>query len=60
VFAGPLQLCGDLAAHPGFPQIRTCALNAYGSSHHGLTARRYTECTTTGGGSGNRCSTALK
>ena len=25
--------------HPGFPQIRTCAFNAYGSSHQGLATR---------------------
>lgn len=39
-------------AHPGLPQIRTCAIDAYGSSGYGFAARRYTEWTTTAFGSG--------
>ena len=28
-------------AHPGLPQIRTCAIDAYGSSGHGFATRRW-------------------
>ena len=47
------QLAGSarVIAHPGLPQIRTCAINAYGSSSHGFAAERYTEWTTTAAGS---------
>src|SRR5579884_188038 len=45
---------------PGLPQFRTCAINASGSSGNGLAAPRYTEWTTSGGGSGKRCNNRLK
>jgi hypothetical protein len=41
-------------AGPGLPQIRTCAINASGSSGYGFAAARYTEWTTSARGSGNR------
>jgi len=48
-----------VVAHPGLPQIRTCAINAYGSSGYGFAGRRYTEWTTTAPGSGCRSRSRL-
>ena len=49
-----------VVAHPGLPQTRTCAINAYGSSSHGFAARRYTEWITTARGNGYRSRSRLK
>ena len=49
-----------VVAHPGLPQTRTCAIDAYGSSNHGFAGRRYTEWTTTAAGSGYRSNSRLK
>ena len=47
-------------AHPGLPRIRTCAIDASGSSGQGFAARRYREWMARAGGSGYRVSNALK
>jgi hypothetical protein len=45
---------------PGFPQIRTCPIKAYGSSSHGFATEGHTEWTARAGGSGYRPSIRTK